>query len=192
MLKESHEPETDIWQTRHGLSGECHRAYSALMRSHVTSTRRIEAITQKQGAIPLEWYDVLLALEYAPEGRLRIGNLACHISLSRSGLTRLVDRLEKEGLVDRQLNPNDRRSFEVILTPKGRAERERTWPIYARAIADVFATHYAEGEASQLADLLERQFNGNGEGELSCDGAACCEAQACDPQACDELSDNET
>jgi DNA-binding MarR family transcriptional regulator len=165
MKWEERQPES--WPTQHGLSGAHHRAYSALMHSFRVVIRRIESVTQKEGAMSLEWYDVLLALEYAPHHRLRIGDLACHIALSRSGLTRLVDRLEAEGLVDRQLNPNDRRSFEIILTEKGQAARERTWPIYARAIATLFGSQYTEEEALQLATLLERQFTGPGK---TCDG----------------------
>ena len=88
--------------------------------------------------MPLDWYDVLLALEYAPDNRLRMGELVEHVVLSPSGLTRLIDRIEKAGLVERRLCPNDRRSFEVELTQAGRAERERSWPIHARAVAQGF------------------------------------------------------
>jgi DNA-binding MarR family transcriptional regulator len=78
-----------------------------------------------------------------------------------------VDKLEAAGLVDRQLNPNDRRSFEVILTTQGRAERERTWPMYAQIIAEVFGSQYSDEEATLLAQLLKRQFT-TGEA-ASCD-----------------------
>ncbi|HEX8833438.1 MAG TPA: MarR family transcriptional regulator, partial [Abditibacteriaceae bacterium] len=162
----------EMWRTQHNLSGECHRAYSALLRSYASVLRQIEEHSKAEGALAPEWYDVLLALEYAPEGRLRVGELACRVTVSRSGLTRLVDRLEAAGLVSRQLHPSDRRSFEIILTPEGRAEREKTWPIYASIIARVFGTHYNDDEARQLADLLTRQFSGVGEtcGAAACDG----------------------
>ncbi|HEX8553026.1 MAG TPA: MarR family winged helix-turn-helix transcriptional regulator [Abditibacteriaceae bacterium] len=161
-MKKAKQDDSDKWRTQHGLSGERHRAYSSLLRAHAATTAQIQELSQIQGALPLDWYDILLALDYAPEGRLRVGNLACHVTLSRSGLTRLVDKLEAAGLVERHLNPHDRRSFEVILTAKGRAERERAWPIYARAIAEVFGNHYTDDEAAILADLLTRQFEACG------------------------------
>lgn len=167
-MKPSREEEHDIWRTQHGLTGGRHRAFGSLLRAYIAVLRRVEEHSRRTGALPPDWYDVLLALEYAPEGRLRVGELACHVTVSRSGLTRLVDRLEEAGLVDRKIHPTDRRSFEVILTAKGREERERTWPFYAQAIAEEFGSRYSEEEAVQLADLLSRQFGG--EPEAGCDG----------------------
>ena len=170
-MKKTESENCDIWRDQHGLSGARHRAYSALLRAHAMVIGRVEELAQREGALPLEWYDLLLALERAPEGRLRVGDLACHVTLSRSGLTRLVDKLEAAQLVQRRLNPHDRRSFEIVLQPEGRAERERTWPIYARLIAEVFGAHYSDAEAELLADLLERQV---------------AEASGCDGQTSDE------
>src|SRR5690349_2396614 len=109
--------ELSKWRTQYGLSGARHQAYAALLRSHAAVTAQVTALTQSEDALPLDWYDVLLALEYAPEGRLRVGELACHVTHSRSGLTRLVDKLEEAGMVQRHLNPVDRRSFEIVLKP---------------------------------------------------------------------------
>jgi DNA-binding MarR family transcriptional regulator len=166
-MKEETDGERCVFRAQHGLTAARHRAYGALLRAHAAVISRIEELSKAEGALPPEWYDILLALEYSPEGRLRVGELACHVTLSRSGLTRLVDKLEAAGLVDRQLNPNDRRSFEVILTTQGRAERERTWPMYARIIAEVFGSQYSDEEATLLAQLLKRQFT-TGEA-ASCD-----------------------
>ena len=149
---------THQWRSAYGLSGQRHRAYSTFVRSHAAVLRRIECLSQAQGVLTPEWYDVLLALENSPEGRLRIGDLTSHVNVSRSGLTRLVDKLEAAGLVERQMNRNDRRSFEVILTPECRAERAKTWPTYARIIAEVFGNNYSDEEAALLASLLERQL----------------------------------
>lgn len=161
--------DADKWRSQHGLSGQRHRAYSSLLRSYATVMRRVECLSQAEGALPPEWYDVLLALEKSPEGRLRIGELACHVTVSRSGVTRLVDKLEAEGLVARQMNPTDRRSFEILLTEKGREERARTWPHYARVIAEVFGVHYTDEEAAILADLLQRQFASDNGGTCNAD-----------------------
>ncbi len=168
--KKQREGEVSGWQTQHGLSGERHRAYSSFLRSYAAVLRRVECLSRSENTLPAEWYDVLLALEYAPEGRLRIGELSCHVTVSRSGITRLVDKLEAAGLVDRKMNPNDRRSFEVILTDKGREERARAWPGYARIIQEVFGACYSDEEATLLANLLERHFKENQAG--TCDAAS--------------------
>jgi DNA-binding MarR family transcriptional regulator len=140
-----------------GLSGGRHRAWGALLMAHARATERVGRRVEAEGGLPLDWYDVLLVLEYAPERRLRMGELAEHVLLSRSGLTRLIDRIEAAGLVERHLCPSDRRAFEAVLTDKGHAAREQSWPIYARAIADGFGSRYSEEEAQHLAGLLARQ-----------------------------------
>jgi DNA-binding MarR family transcriptional regulator len=121
--------------------------------------QRVGQRAEAEGALPLDWYGVLLALEHAPAGRLRMGELAEHARLSPSGLTRLIDRIEAAGLVKRHLCPQDRRAFETVLTAKGRAARGKSWPIYARAIAEGFGNRYSEEEAQQLAELLGRQIS---------------------------------
>ena len=142
----------------YGLSGARQRGWAALLKAHARVTARVGRQAEAEGALPLDWYDVLLALENAPAGRLRMGELVEHVVLSPSGLTRLVDRIEKAGLVERHLCPSDRRAFEVELTQEGRAAREQSWPIYARAIADGFGDRYSDVEAAQLAELLGCQM----------------------------------
>lgn len=141
-----------------GLSDGRHLSWGALLKAHSKATQRVGRRAEEEGALPLDWYGVLLVLECAPEGRLRMGELAEHAMLSRSGLTRLIDRIETAGLVKRHLCPHDRRAFETVLTPKGRAAREKSWPIYARAIAEGFGNRYSEEEAQQLGALLTRQI----------------------------------
>ncbi len=144
------------------LGEGAHRAWGALLRSHAYFVERIERKAGALGALSLEAYDVLLVLSYAPNHRLRMGELYEAVTLSRSGLTRLVDRLEREGWVEREVCPNDRRSFEAILTEAGEAERARSWPLYASAIAEEFGHFFEEKEANALADLLERPLQSAG------------------------------
>ena len=141
-----------------GLSAARHRGWSMLIVGHARATARINRRVEAEGGLPLDWYDVLLVLEYAPEGRRRMGELSEHVMLSRSGLTRLIDRIEAAGLVERRLCPSDRRVFEVLLTPQGRAARAASWPLYARTIAEEFGDRYSDEEAAQLAELLARQL----------------------------------
>lgn len=145
---------------RFGLSVGRLKSWGVLLRAHARATDRIGRRVESEGALPLDWFDVLLALEHAPENRLRMGELAEHVTLSRSGLTRLIDRIEAAGLVERNLCPSDRRAFETVLTSKGREARAQSWPIYARAIAEGFGNCYSEEESQKLAELLARQIGG--------------------------------
>ncbi len=149
---------SDGQSERFGLSDGRHRSWGALLMAHARATERVGRRVEAEGGLPLDWYDVLLVLEHAPEGRLRMGELAEHVTLSRSGLTRLIDRMEAAGLVQRHLCPSDRRAFETSLTSKGREARAQSWPIYAHAIAEGFGSRYSEEEAQHLAELLARQI----------------------------------
>ena len=101
-------------------------------------------------------YDVLLNLEDAPERMMRMSDLADAVVLSRSGLTRLTDRLERDGLVERKACPKDRRSLYIRLTDKGLAERERAWPYYRRSIGRHFAAYLSPEEAAIIAKAFHR------------------------------------
>lgn len=141
-----------------GLTHARHMAWGALLRGHAALVERVGREVSAAGGVSLDSYDVMLALSKAPGGRLKMGELACHVVLSRSGLTRLVDRMESAGWVARELASNDRRSFEAYLTPAGEAAFRATWPLYARALAKVLAP-ISDAEAQQLADLLDRARN---------------------------------
>jgi DNA-binding MarR family transcriptional regulator len=118
--------------------------------------RAIERDLAAGDFIPLTWYDVLVALSEAPGERARMHELADRVVLSRSGLTRLVDRLEAAGLVRREASTTDRRGAFAVLTEDGKATLLRTWPAYARGIAAHFARHLSEEEADRTARVLER------------------------------------
>jgi DNA-binding MarR family transcriptional regulator len=100
--------------------------------------RRISRDLEEADLPPLPWYDVLAALRDAPDGQLRQVEIAERVLLSHSGLSRLIDRIEKDGLVERRVCESDRRAFFVALTDEGRAMLERMWPVYARGIAEDF------------------------------------------------------
>ena len=110
---------------------------------------------------PLEWYDVLWALERAPEQRLRMHALADQLVLTRFNVTRLVDRLEAAGLVARQRTVEDGRGACAVLTAKGRAMRRRMWPVYRQGIADLFDRHLGADEHAALQRMLRSVLQGN-------------------------------
>ena len=114
------------------------RTWRAFLTAHSTMLRRISRDLDEAGLPPLTWYDVLAALRDAPEGRLRQVDLAERVLLSHSGLSRLLDRIEDDGLVERVRCPSDRRAINLVLTDKGREMLQRMWPVYARGIAEDF------------------------------------------------------
>ena len=83
--------------------------WEAFLRTQAAIVRRLEREMMETDGLPLPWYDVLIQLYATPEKRLRMQVLAESVVLSRSGVTRLIDRLEREGLVRREASPEDRR-----------------------------------------------------------------------------------
>ena len=133
-----------------------HRAWAAFFVANGLMAKRIDKVLATSGVVSLEVYDVLLQLEIAVGQRMRMCELAEAVLLSRSGLTRLADRLEREGFIERQACPLDRRSTHVALTPKGLAERERAWPVYRQVIKAEFAGNLEQGDAEVIAAVFLR------------------------------------
>jgi len=116
----------------------------------------IEADLAAAGLPSLSWYDALYELYLAPEHHLRMSELARSALLSRSGLTRLVDKLEQEGLIHRSACPTDGRVQHAELTAKGVEVLRKIWPVYRAGIAKYFGTHLSATEAKQLAASFGR------------------------------------
>ena len=132
-------------------------AWRAFINAHASVIDRIEEDLAETGQLPLTSYDVLIALAEAPDQRLRMNDLARRVVvLSRSGVTRLADRLEAEGLLRRERTQEDRRGAYAVLTKKGREALRRAWPIYAGGIVDHFGRFITDEEASILTSVLER------------------------------------
>jgi len=138
---------------------EVHKqAWVAFLLSNAKIVREIDRRIGAAGVVDMASYDVLLQLEDAPDRRMKMTDLAEAVIFSKSGITRLVDRLEKDGLIERQSCPSDRRRVHAALTDKGLAERERAWPAYQQAIAELFAAHMSEKEAAEVARVLGRMM----------------------------------
>ena len=136
-------------------------AWQAFIRAHSAVVARIERDLNARRLTPLTWYDVLIELVYAPENRLRLSELADTVALSRSGLTRLVDRLEHEGLLRREPHPHDRRGAYAVLTAAGYDAVARTRPAYLRDIAAFFAGHLTDEESRILLGAMNRILAAN-------------------------------
>ena len=126
------------------------------LTAHAVLVEQIEARLAAVGLPPLAWYDVLWALERAAGRRLRMSELAGHVVLSRSNLTRLVDRLEEAGAVARERSETDRRGAYAVITPAGRELRRSMWPTYEAAIKALFESQLGEAEALHMAAFLSR------------------------------------
>ena len=110
------------------------RAWIGLMRARDAVLGAIEADLKAASLPPLSWYDVLLELARAPGGRLRPFEIEKEILLAQYSLSRLIDRLEKGGLIARAPHEQDARGQWIVITDKGRAMQARVWKVYARSI----------------------------------------------------------
>jgi DNA-binding MarR family transcriptional regulator len=130
-------------------------AWRALLLAHQRAVRAIEADLAAAGTIPLTWYDVLLELQAVPGG-LRMQDLGERVVLSRTRVSRLVDELEREGLVRRRPDPDDGRATIAAVTPAGLEAFRSTAPIYLAKIDEHFNRHLSARERAALTSGLER------------------------------------
>ena len=138
------------------LDNSYNTVWRLFLTTHAILVERVEQDLANAGLPPLAWYDVLWALEEAPNHRLRLHELADAIVLRRSNLTRLIDRLEAAGLVCRKSCPSDRRGAFAEITEAGLAMRQQMWSVYAPSIAQYFAIHLSDTEVDVLTKVLER------------------------------------
>jgi DNA-binding MarR family transcriptional regulator len=132
-------------------------AWRALLNAHAQMTSQIEDALGEAGLPPLAWYDVLWPAYQAKDRRLRMRDLAEQVvTISRSGLTRLVDRIVDAGMLERDTTPGDRRGTDVILTDKGADLLKRMWPVYAKVLNERFAEPLSKSRAESLQDALRR------------------------------------
>ena len=131
-------------------------AWRTFLQAHAAVISRIESELERAGLVPLVWYDVLVAISSAPDRRLRMSALADGLVLTRSNATRLVDRLEKAGLVGREIADEDRRGAFAVLTPAGREALRRAWPVYARGINELFLSRLSEREVELVNAVFGR------------------------------------
>jgi DNA-binding MarR family transcriptional regulator len=129
-------------------------AWTRLVRTEQTMLARVEEDLKREGFPPLEWYDVLFELDSEPAGVLPQAAVQSRILLAQYNLCRLVDRLQREELVERRPSPDDGRSNLLVITDKGRELRRAMWPTYAAAIEAHLGSRISCAEARALADIL--------------------------------------
>jgi DNA-binding MarR family transcriptional regulator len=131
-------------------------AWSAFLRAHARVTRLLERELQAEASLALADYDVLVQLALAGDRRLRLSELADRLLLSRSGITRLVDRLERDGLVERMTCESDRRGQWAALTDAVHQRLRNASPTHLRGVAEHFLDRIPQEELETLRRTLER------------------------------------
>jgi DNA-binding MarR family transcriptional regulator len=122
---------------------------------------RLDAELEATAGISLNRLELLLHLHWK-DGRRRMSDLADALLLSRGGATRLVAKAEQDGLVRREIPPDDRRATYAVLTDEGRAAAERGFPVYVEAVQRLFQDFVTDEEAETLVRVWNRVLEGNG------------------------------
>lgn len=131
-------------------------AWRAFLRAHASVVRELERDLMNDTGMPLAWYDVLVQLAEAPQRRLRMADLADKVLLSRSGLTRLIDRMESNGLVSREPYPGDARGLYTVLTPLGYEKLRAAAPTHLAGVQAYWLSKFSDRELHDLHMLLGR------------------------------------
>ena len=145
-------------------------SWVSFLRAHAAITRELSAQLQREHGLTLNDYEVLLHLSYAEGGMLRRVDLAERVLLTASGITRLLEGLERCGYVSKETCASDARVSYAKLTPEGRAKLRAAGFTHLRGIDDLFVSRYSGSELATLAELLAR---------LPVTGAACKSPEPC-------------
>jgi len=130
--------------------------FGLLLETNARLSRRLGLELESGCELPLPWFKVLLQLRRAPEGRLKMTQVADAIVHSTGGTTRLVDRLEESGLVARRSCPSDRRAIHVEITPEGNARLDDALNVHLRYLDHALAGRLDEAERATLTSLLTK------------------------------------
>jgi DNA-binding MarR family transcriptional regulator len=131
-------------------------AWAALLKVHASLVPLLDRELQAAHRLPLTWYDVLLELRAAADGRLTMGELGEAAVVSRSRVSRVVDELVRDGLVRRDPNPKDQRSAYAVITDAGRARLRAAAPTYLAGIKRHFTDRLTAREAETIAKALTK------------------------------------
>jgi DNA-binding MarR family transcriptional regulator len=132
------------------------RAWGGFLRTHARIVRELDQELRDAHGMPLGTFDVLINLALAPEEMLRMRDLADAIVLSRSGLTRLVDRLVREGLLERRRCGEDARGAWAVLTPAGKRALAKAAPTHIEGVRRRFLSALDGDDQARLGDLWDK------------------------------------
>jgi DNA-binding MarR family transcriptional regulator len=135
-------------------------AWRGLLRVHAAVCKALDAQLEREHGLPLSTYEVLIFLRDSPDRKMRMADLADRVLLSRSGMTRLVDRLEREGLLARQQCPADARGCNAVLTDAGERFIAAARPTHLAGIRELFLNRFSPEELEQLSEYWDRVVPG--------------------------------
>ena len=136
-----------------GLTKDEALAWGGFLGTHARLTHQMDLELRAEHDLPLAYYDVLRQVAVAPEGRIRLSDLAEKVMLTRGGLTGVVDRLEGEGLLTRARAPEDRRGYFACLTRKGARVLQEAHTTHLRSIRTHFARRLTKEELAALGRI---------------------------------------
>jgi DNA-binding MarR family transcriptional regulator len=136
-------------------------AWGGLLRSHATLVKELDRELEHAHGLPLNEYEVLLLLARADGGRLRMSDLAERVLLSQSGLTRLVDRLERAGYVERVRCKEDRRGLFALITDEGRARFVEARVTHLEGVRRRFLSRLCPEQLDELAVVWDAVLDGS-------------------------------
>jgi DNA-binding MarR family transcriptional regulator len=136
------------------------RAWRGLLHVYAQLSKALDAQLVAEHGLPLTSYEVLMYLSDADGGRMRMNELADSVLLSRSGLTRLVDRLEREGYLERCSCAHDARGAFAVLTPAGREKVESARVTHLAGVREHFLSKFSSDELEVLGDAWQRVLRG--------------------------------
>jgi DNA-binding MarR family transcriptional regulator len=136
----------------------------------------LEDDLQRERHVPLPWLEVLMQLTSAPDGRLKMQELAHSVLLSKSGVTRLVDRIAEAGLVNRGACETDRRVVYAMVTPAGRAALRDALPAHEESLTRHFSNVLTPTELGMLRSTLAKVLNAGGFAPTPCPAAVSADA----------------
>jgi len=131
-------------------------AWRGMLRAHAELVRELDAELAREHDMPLSSYEVLLFLNDSDDGRMRMSELADSALLSRSGLTRLVDRLERQGLLKRERCESDARGWFAEITPEGRRAFGEARKTHLDGVRRVFLNHFSRDELRTFGGLWQK------------------------------------
>lgn len=131
-------------------------AWRALLNAHSSLVAHVEQALADAALPPLAWYDLLWAIRRNPRKRIRMAELADGLTLTRGGVTKLTDRLERAGLLVRTPAEDDKRGLYAEITPAGEDVLRKMWPVYAGALQSTFGAAVTDREAKVITAALRR------------------------------------
>jgi DNA-binding MarR family transcriptional regulator len=152
-------------------------AWLTLLQARSTVMDAVEDDLQRGVGLPLAWFEVLLQVASAPDGRLKMQDLAHSVLLSKSGITRLVDRMVEGGMLTRDAHATDRRIVYATATAKGRAALREALPIHAESLDRHFASVLTPAELRMITATLTKVLDAAGFVPAACPSGVIAESE---------------